>query len=240
MDFILEQVESPPAKSSRLIQLYQSSLGKKLISGVTGLGLVLFVTVHLAGNLTLLAGHRAFNQYARHLEELRPWLGIVELLLLVAVLVHGTVGVHIYWQKRQARPQGYERYTSAGAPSLQSLSSRNMIVTGLVLAGFLGLHLAHFKFGPTYPVEIDGVVTRDLARLVVDTFQRPGYTFGYVGVMVGLGLHLRHGVWSAFQSLGAMGMGIRSTAYTLGTGLALLLAVGFLGLPLAIYFGLVT
>jgi len=240
MDSILEQVGSGPVKSSRLMRLYQSSLGKKLLSGITGLGLALFVMVHLAGNLTLLAGHRAFNQYAYHLEQLRPWLGMIEVGLLVAVLLHGFVGLHIYWQKRQARPHRYQQYASAGAPSLQSLSSRSMIITGLVLAGFLGLHLAHFKFGRHYTTEIDGVMTRDLARLVVETFQRPGYTVGYGVVVVGLGVHLRHGLWSALQSLGTMGITIRSTAYALATGLALLLAAGFLGLPLAIYVGLVT
>ena len=80
---------------------------------------------------------------------------------------------------------------------------------------------------------------RDLARLVIEKFHSPIYTFSYVGVMLFLGLHLRHGVWSAFQSLGTMNTGFSPLVYTIALVLAVLITIGFLVLPLAIYGGII-
>ncbi|MEM6717535.1 MAG: succinate dehydrogenase, partial [Cyanobacteria bacterium P01_C01_bin.147] len=124
--------------------------------------------------------------------------------------------------------------------SLQSVSSRTMIVTGTVLATFLVLHLLNFKFGHYYTTQLQGESVRDLARLVVAKFQNPVYAFGYSGVMLLLGLHLRHGVWSALQSLGLQTQAIRFTIYGLSLGFAIAIATGFMALPLTIYWGLVT
>lgn len=117
-----------------------------------------------------------------------------------------------------------------------------MIVTGLILLIFLIIHLFSFKYGPGvaegYVVNVDGEHIRDLKRLVVEKFQSPFYTFGYVGVMMLLGFHLRHGVWSALQSIGAMNPRWTPAVYTLAAIVGVLIAVGFFVLPLWIYFGL--
>ncbi|MEM6351468.1 MAG: succinate dehydrogenase cytochrome b subunit [Cyanobacteria bacterium P01_D01_bin.14] len=215
--------------------LYKSSIGKKLITGVTGLMLAAFVLVHMVGNLTLFLGAAAYNQFGHVVETLGPLTWIVELVLLGAVIFHAVLGFQIFIGKVKARRQGYAEYQSAGAPSYQSLSSRSMIWTGLVLAGFLVWHLTTFKFGPRY--HVPGTEVRDLARLVFERFQQPAYAGGYVAVMVLLGFHLRHGLWSALQSLGVLGSGVRSVVYAVGTVLAILIAWGFLGLPVAIYGG---
>ncbi len=214
--------------------VYSSPVGKKLLTGITGLGLVTFVLVHMVGNLTLFFSAEAYNQLAHFIERLGPMLYFVELILLVMVVVHTWIGLNIYWGKRQARQVAYREYESTGEPSRQTLASRSMIFSGVLLGAFLVGHLATFKFGKVYT--LPGSSDRDLARLVFEVFRRPGYTAGYVLVLSGLGLHLRHGIWSALQSLGiATKLGMFVASAVLGAAIAL----GFIGLPLAIYFGLV-
>ncbi|NER85088.1 MAG: succinate dehydrogenase, partial [Leptolyngbya sp. SIO1D8] len=129
---------------------------------------------------------------------------------------------------------------SRGEPSSQSFSSRTMIVTGMVLGTFLVIHLMNFKFGPYYVTELGGQEVRDLARLVVEKFHRPTYTLSYSTVVVLLGFHLRHGIWSALQSLGAMAKAFKPLVYTLSLVFAIAIVAGFIILPLAIYFDVVT
>jgi len=225
------------------LQLYQSPIGKKLLTGITGLGLAVFVVVHLAGNLTLFFSAAAYNQFGHLLETLRPLTWAIELLLLVFVLTHAVLGVQIFLGKLKARDTSYITYQSAGesigatqgSPSYQSISSLTMIWTGSILAAFLVWHLATFKFGPRYLVSDTDV--RDLARLVFEKFRQPFYAGGYGAVMVLLGFHLRHGLWSALQSLGLLNQTVRPIVYAVGTVLSVLVALGFLGLPVAIYAG---
>jgi succinate dehydrogenase / fumarate reductase, cytochrome b subunit len=222
---------------SPLLRFYRSPIGKKLISGVTGLALFTFVLVHMLGNLLLFAGHEAYNAYAYHLESWGIVLYAIEAVLVATVLLHMAVGTEIFIGRLKARPEGYGQYQSVGGTTYQSLSSRSMIVTGAALAVFLVLHLITFKFGTYYPTQFQGEPVRDLARLVVEVFHKLPYTLGYSVVLLGLGLHLRHGVWSAIQSIGALHAGIRPIAYGVSALLAAAIVVGFLVLPWAIYWG---
>ncbi len=226
--------QSPATKSTGIIGLYQSSIGKKLLTGVTGLFLVTFVVGHLLGNLTLFFSASAYNRIAYVIEILGPLTYAVEAGLLAIALIHATIGIKIYLGKRRARPVSYAEYASAGEPSRQTFSSRTMIFSGLVLGVFLVVHLVTFKFGPCYT--LPGSSHRDLARLVFETFHKPGYTAGYVVVLSVLGLHLRHGIWSALQSVGVE---TRSVMYAASAVIGGVIALSFIGLPLAIYFGLI-
>ncbi|MGD1858720.1 MAG: succinate dehydrogenase cytochrome b subunit [Leptolyngbyaceae cyanobacterium] len=228
------------ASQPLILKLYRSPIGKKLITGGTGLALATFVLVHMVGNLLLFVSHEAYNAYAHHLAAMGPLLWLVESVLLAGVLLHAAVGIQIFWGQRRSRSENYATYRSKGQPSLQSFSSRTMIVTGTVLGSFLVLHLANFKFGPYYTTQLDGQAVRDLARLVIAKFQNPLYAFSYSGVVLLLGVHLRHGIWSALQSLGLMHQAVRFTVYGLSLGLAIAIAAGFMILPLAVYFGLLT
>ena len=217
-----------------------SPVGKKMLTGITGLAWGLFVVLHMVGNLGYFGAGEAYNIYADKLVSTGPLLIAVEVVLVVCLLIHAAIGIHIYIGKRRARKQGYRKYVSAGRPSLQSTSSRSMILTGLVLLIFLVIHVKSFKFGPGiaegYAVLVDGKEIRDLKRLVTETFQNPLYTFGYTAVMVLLGFHLRHGIWSAFQSLSTMNKRLTPVVHGLGLVLAMGIAVGFFVLPLYIYF----
>ena len=223
----------------KIINFYNSSIGKKIITGVTGLGLSLFVLFHVAGNLTLFAGSEAYNQLAHFLDSLGFLLYIVEFTLLGLAIFHVIVGINIRLNTVKARPVGYSQMKSIGEPSKQSVSSRSMLITGAILLGFLVLHLSTFKFGTYYSTVINGVEMRDLSSLVIEKFHNPIYAFGYAGVMVMLGFHLRHGIWSAWQSIGVLNSKISPAVYAIALILAISIAIGFIALPLSIYFGFV-
>jgi succinate dehydrogenase / fumarate reductase cytochrome b subunit len=112
-----------------------------------------------------------------------------------------------------------------------------MIVTGVAVLVFLAFHLANFKYGTYYTTTVDGVQMRDLARLVVEKFRSPVYTFSYVSAIVLLGFHLRHGVWSSLQSLGLIDAAVKNTVYFGALIIAVLISTAFVVLPLSIYFG---
>ncbi len=217
-----------------------SPVGRKVLTGVTGIVWVVFIIIHLIGNLGYFTPGDAYNLYSDFLLSTGPVIYTLEALLLITILLHAYLGILIYVGKRRARERGYEAYRTVGRPSLQSPSSRTMIFTGIVLLVFLVIHLLSFKFGPGisegYASIVDGQEIRDLKRLMTEKFQNPLYAFGYPAVMILLGFHLRHGIWSAFQSLGAMNARYTPIIYGIGTVLAILLAAGFLMIPLWIYF----
>ena len=224
----------------KLIDFYHSPIGKKIITGITGLGLSLFVLIHMAGNLTLLASTKAYNQLAHFIDSLGLLLYGIEFMLLGFTIFHVVIGISIRLNSLKARPINYNQIKSVGNPSKQSISSRSMAITGVILLGFLILHLASFKFGTYYTTVINGVEMRNLSRLVIEKFHHPIYAFGYVGIMIMLGIHLRHGLWSAWQSIGLLNSKISPFVYAIALFFATLIAIGFIVLPLSIFFGLVS
>ena len=220
-----------------LSKLAWSSIGRKLITGVTGLALILFIVGHLAGNLLLLMPTgELFNIYAHKLASLGVLLYVIEAGLTLFFLTHAYTGIQIARNKAKARPVKYEVYKTQGGKSKQNISSRSMIVTGIVLLVFLVLHLLHFKYGVYHYTEIEGIgKVRDLYKTVVDYFANPLNVAFYVAVMILLGSHLRHGFWSALQSLGAMKPKFSNSIYGFGVILGFVISVGFLVIPIWLY-----
>ncbi|HEX5132717.1 MAG TPA: succinate dehydrogenase cytochrome b subunit [Candidatus Krumholzibacteria bacterium] len=220
-------------------KIYASTVGRKFITGLSGLLLVGFLFAHLGGNLTMLVGPDLFNTYTHHLESLGVLLYIVEIILLSIFVAHIVTALNVQLEKRRARPQGYAVNASKGGASKKTLASRSMIVTGLVLFVFLPLHIWMFKFnqGQASPTTMmDGREIRDLYAIVAAAFENPLIAWGYALVMFLLGFHLRHGFWSALQSLGALNPKWLPMVYGLGLLVALLLASGFILLPLWIHY----
>ncbi len=218
-----------------------SSVGKKVITGVTGFMLFGFVCIHLVGNMTLLIPDHgeAFNHYAHFLENAaHGWLIYAFEVGMIAILAfHMVAAVYVAWfDRRSARPVAYAVSRNAGGNSRKTLASTTMIYTGLIVIIFVILHVRMFKFTDHPPVVYNGEEMKDLYAVVVSAFKQLPVMASYVAVMILLGLHLRHGFWSAFQSLGWT----NDKWLPLLTGLALffaiLLAAGFLLLPLYIYF----
>jgi succinate dehydrogenase / fumarate reductase cytochrome b subunit len=218
-----------------------NSVTKKFAMALSGLGLVGFVIVHLLGNLSLYKSDgAAFNTYAKALHDLGIWIVLAEVGLLVIALVHVVTGFGLKLNHRAARPERYRVWRSKGGNTPSNLSSRTMIFTGIVLLVFLVIHVLQFRFGANvdqgYITQIHGEPTRDLHRLVVETFKNPMYVAFYMGCMVLLGMHLRHGFWSAFQSLGVTQGAASRKLLIASAGLGFVLAVGFLFIPVWIYF----
>lgn len=215
----------------------RSSVGKKLLNGLTGVLLLLFIVAHLAGNLTIFVGKDALNAYAAATHSLGALLIVAELGLVVLFLAHAVSAISVWLDNRRARKSGYVMKKSKGAASKQTLASRTMIVTGIVLLVFLVVHLWQFRFGPAYMTTLPGHEGEvwDLHRIVVETFKQPVWVAIYVAVMVLLGFHLRHGFWSAFQSIGALNPKVRPIAFSAGLVFALVIAIGFLLLPVFVY-----
>ncbi len=222
-----------------LLKALKSQVGRKILTGVTGVGLILFIIGHLIGNLTIFGEGETFNSYTYQLESLGVLLYIIEFILVVGFLLHAYLGISIWWNRRKARPEGYEEYQSKGGPSHNTWASRSMIFTGIVLFVFLVIHIDTFKLGETEMVALEGMDAqnaRDLKSLVIEKFTSPLYAFGYTFVMILLGFHLKHGFWSAFTSLTMKHKKYSAVIYTVGVIFAILMAVGFLFIPLYIYF----
>jgi len=209
-----------------------SSVGTKVLIALTGLALFGFLIVHLAGNLLLLAGPEAFNSYSHKLIS-NPLIYLAEAGLAAIFLLHVWKAVRTVGRNAGARPARYAVKKPAGHTSRKTLSSSTMILSGVTIFVFLVLHLKTFKFGAWYDAAEPGV--RDIYRLTIEVFQRPGYVIWYVIAMVLVGMHLRHGITSALQSLGAIPAGMTRRVLTAGAIIAAIIAGGFAFIPVWVY-----
>jgi succinate dehydrogenase / fumarate reductase, cytochrome b subunit len=178
---------------------FSSSVGTKVLIGITGFALFLYLVIHIAGNLLVFFGPAVFNQYAYMMEERNPLLPVIELLLLAVFLVHIYKTVRMFLSNQSARPVRYAQKKPAGRPSRKSLASSTMIVSGVWLLAFLIVHVKAFRFSPTYPWGDGG---RDLFRQEMENLSNPFVAGFYVLSMIVVGSHLWHGISSALQSLG--------------------------------------
>lgn len=210
-----------------------SSIGTKVVIALTGLALFGFLIAHLAGNLLILVGPEAFNGYSHKLIS-NPLIYLAEAGLALLFVIHIWKAAGNYFRNRAARPSRYEMKRPAGHTSRKTLSSTWMIVSGTTILVFLILHLKTLKFGPYYEAAEPGV--RDLYRLSIEVFQQPGYVIWYVIAMILVGMHLRHGITSALQSLGAIPPTMTRRVLAAGAAIAALIAGGFAVIPIWIYF----
>jgi succinate dehydrogenase / fumarate reductase cytochrome b subunit len=212
-----------------------SSVGKKVITGLTGFLLSGFVVVHLLGNLTLFLGPHAFNDYAHFLETaLHGWLIYAfEIGMLAIFVFHIVAAFTVAWtDKRKARQQGYKYTRDAGGKSRKTWASRTMIYTGSILLVFVIGHIYLFKFG-NHDIDAQGV--KNLYKTVVTVFKGLGFTVFTVVAMILLGFHLRHGLWSAFQSLGWANDKYLPLLVRAALVVGIVLAVGFIAIPIYLY-----
>src|ERR1700730_16719469 len=163
-----------------------SLITTKLIVGITGLLLFLYLILHIAGNLMVFLGPDVFNRYSYALIS-NPLVGPVELGLLVVFLIHLFKAIRMTLQNRAARPAPYAVKKMAGGTSQKSLASTTMILTGLALLIFIPIHVVMFKYGPEYPYGTTGM--RDLYKLEVQNFSSPAWVGFYVLAMVVVGFH---------------------------------------------------
>lgn len=175
-----------------LINTFGSSIGKKLMMAITGLSFVGFLTTHLVGNFTLYAGKDAFNSYAERLHSLGLLITMAELMLLFFAIVHVLTGATLFYENFKARPVRYMVDKRAGG---RTLGSATMPYTGFILLIFIIFHLFNFHF-------VDKTDTT-IFQIVLDSFSKSGYAVIYIFAMIVAAIHISHGFWSAFQTVGA-------------------------------------
>lgn len=227
----------PTADGAVLRTAYMwSTVGSKVILAITGIGLALFLPIHLAGNLLLLVGADAFNRYALKLESIPLLAPVVEIGLLALFIIHVFRAITNYFANQKARGGRYAVKRWAGGASRKTWASTTMIISGLTIGLFVPIHLLQMKFGPVYPATIDGESARDLYRLVRELFKTPTVVAFYLFCMAVVGAHVYHGFASAFQSIGVHNRRFAPFILAFGRGFGAVIGAGFFALPLFVYF----
>ena len=247
----IPQVQKP--KSRWYTRLVNSTVGGKYIAAITGLALTLFVLTHMLGNLQIFLGRDVYNHYAHSLKSLGPLLWLARGGLLTFLLIHLFISLRLQKRSADARPVRYvcERTKAATIPA------RYMALTGITILFFILFHLAHFTFGVVDRVEdrklgestnyldlkwknpATGESGHDAYAMFIHGFRNIPVVGFYIACMILLGMHMVHGVRSAFQSLGVNSVKINSGLNLLGDGITYLVVGANIIMPLAVLAGLI-
>jgi succinate dehydrogenase / fumarate reductase, cytochrome b subunit len=198
-----------------------SSIGKKLLMALTGFSFILFLTMHLAGNLTLLGGRSMFNAYADRLHELGMVLVASEYGLLLLAIVHVVTGLSLFWHNIKARPVRYHVNKSAGG---RTIGSATMPYTGILLIVFIVVPSAQFQ--------LRGQKSNHDLRYRFKCLFQSGLCDRVCAAMILAAVHVSHGFWSAFQTIGANHPKYMPAIRVLSVVFALLIGIGFGMLPI--------
>jgi len=215
-----------PASHSRPLRILGSSVGLKISMALTGVILSGFVLGHMLGNLQIFQGAKAVDEYSQLLHKEPALLWTARVVLLASVGLHIWAYLMLMWKNQQARPTAYR--TTAYKES--SFASRSMTLTGPLLLVFIIYHVLHLTTGTVHPDYHEGAV---YANLVHGLRVAPVAVL-YVLAMAVLGLHLWHGIWSLFQTLGASQARYGSFGRRFATAITLVVVLGFAAVPLAI------
>ncbi len=206
------------------------SIGKKFVMALTGSLLMLFLIIHLIGNLTLYGGREAFNGYVETLDAVKPVVRVIEVILALIFIYHIFNGVRLWWENKKAKP---DKYAINANKEITTFSSRTTIITGSIIFIFLVLHLSTFW----YQFNISGHPQTgefEFYDIVIYWFNQPVYSITYIIAVLLLGFHLNHGFQSAFQTFGWNKKRYFPTIKLIGTIYALIISLGFASIP--IYF----
>lgn len=214
----------------RLVAFWQSTLGKKVVMAATGLIMIGFLGLHMLGNLQAFQGAQKLNAYGELLHgPLQEVTLLTRVVLLVSVMLHIVAAVQLTLLDRAARPVGYARRQ----PQAATAASRTLRVGGILLLVFIIFHLLHFTTGQAHPDFVPGDVYHNL----ITGLGRPAVAVFYLAAMAALGLHLYHGAWSSFRSLGAARPRPNPLYRPVAAALAVVVWLGFSVIPVAVLLG---
>lgn len=218
--------------------LIKSSIGRKILMAITGQLMILFVVFHLIGNSTLYFSW--INTYAKHLHDFWPLVWIVRLVMITLLSLHVIFGIQLTLENRSSKPDAYALKKSLRA----TFFSKNMIWTGLFIAGFLVYHLLHFTVQMIHPemsakLNTDVMGLPDVFGMVVFSFQNFFILFLYIASLIALTLHLVHGLQSSFQTLGLNTDQTQPIIAKAGVIASLILLIGYASIPVVIFIGIV-
>ncbi len=212
----------------RPARFWESTNGKKVVMGVTGLILFGFVVGHMAGNLQAFEGPEKYNAYGHFLHSIPELLYPIRIGLLLTVCLHIWAATGLALKNNSARPVSYAAKKNINS----SYSSRTMYWSGPILLAFIIFHLLHLTAGVIKPG--DGFVEGDVYHNVVTGFSVWYVSAWYIFSMILLGLHLRHGVWSLTQSLGFSHPRWTPLLKTFALLFAIVVTGGFISVPLGV------
>jgi len=219
--------------SNRALRFWQASIGKKAVMAVTGIILFGYLVAHLLGNLQIFLGRDRLNDYAEMLHGNPSLLWTARVVLLTSVILHIVASVQLTRMKLDARPIGYVK----GRGNVQSsYASRTMMWSGPIIAAFVIYHLLDFTFGSVNP----NFQRLDVYNNVVGSFRVPAVAMAYIISMLLLGMHLYHGLWSMFQSLGFNHPRYNPLFRRFAQVFTLFLVIGNISIPLAVMTRLIT
>jgi succinate dehydrogenase / fumarate reductase cytochrome b subunit len=223
---------------SWIVSFYRSSIGKKAVMAVTGAFLFGWILLHMLGNLKVYLGPEHYNEYAQFLVTMgapllpnKAALILVRTLLFIAVVFHIDSAVRLTLMNQAARPIGYRQRQYPAA----SYASRTMRWGGVIIFLFVFYHLGHLTYGKFHP----DFVEHDVYHNFVTGFQVWWASAIYIVANLALGLHLYHGLWSMFNSLGLNHPKFESAKRIFATAFALIITLGNLSFPVAVLIGVV-
>jgi len=227
-----------------LLDLYSTALGKKYVMAITGIMMIGYIIAHMIGNLKMYLGPEDINHYGEFLRELLVpllprtvtlWLLRIGLLGAAVMHIHAAYGLTVI--NHQARSV---KYQSARDYQVANFASRTMRWTGIIITLFVLWHLADLTWGTTNAIGTDGTFVRgDVYNNLVRSFNRVPVAILYIVANIALGIHLFHGVWSLFQSLGWNNPRFNKWRRHLATGIATIVVVGNVSFPVAVLAGIV-
>lgn len=210
---------------------YETTIGKKFVMAVSGAVLYLYILAHLAGNLLIYGGREAINNYVRLLHARPSLLWTARVILFAAVIVHIVTSLELWWLKHVARPIGYMRKKDVPP----AYASGTMMWSGPIIAGFVIFHVLHLTTGslglPFHELDAYGNL--------VGGFRIPWVAVIYVIAMTFLAMHVHHGFWSLFQSLGISHPPLNRKLKFLAHALAIAIGAGFISIPVMVFIGAV-
>ncbi len=215
---------------SWLPKFWKSTVGKKVVMAVTGIMLVGFVFAHMLGNLQMFLGADAMNGYAAFLKSTGELLWVARAGLFGAAVLHIVSAVQLTLINRAARPTEYAKRE----PQVSTFASRTLRIGGVILAVFIVYHLGHFTFGTFHPAFSHTGVYGN----VIIGFQSPWVVLFYVVAMASLGMHLFHGVWAGFRTLGLQKRSASPIQRSAALWVAIIVWAGFTAIPIAVLLGI--
>jgi succinate dehydrogenase / fumarate reductase cytochrome b subunit len=216
---------------SRALHPFESTIVKKAIMSVTGIVLFVFVIGHLLGNLQVFLGAARLNAYSTFLKSNIELLWAVRIILLVCVIAHIVVTIQLARLKSQARPIGYTRKNNAHS----TLASRSMYYSGPMIAAFVIYHLLHLTLGTVHP----DFSPTDVYANVIYGFRQWPVSLAYAVAIGLLCLHLNHGIYSMFQTLGIAHPRYTPAIRSAAAALSILIFIGYVSIPAAVMTGIV-
>ncbi len=220
-------------RHNRALGFWQTTNGKKVVMAVTGLIMFLFVVGHLLGNMLVFGGRDAINSYARFLHFDVGLLWIIRGILILSVVLHIVATVQLALRNKRARPVGYSRREAINS----SYASRTMYWSGPIVLAFIIFHLLQFTAGYIHPEAI--FVSGDVYQNLIAGFQVWWVAAWYIFAIILLGFHLRHGLWSMFQSVGMAHPEHLPTLKRTALAVATIIVLGYISIPISILLGLV-